>query len=315
MQGNLTQQNDGVSIAKRRHTSLCALITHSLDNDLLIQRRQRGETGQPQPLLLLQRLLAWENVNGRSVLALAVEEQRDPVAVLMLLQAWRATIELSQQQLLEEDVHAALRWAALEQPPGWREILTAGVRRRRQPKTNHVLPVPSMDPDGICPCASVCGGSQGQQDQGDRYGEYREEGSGYGEGVEAEACFGATEAGHALIHIVAAKGSPAALEHFLNLCSGMPLAVSSAVSPAVASAVTPWDAVVVGTKAAIAAMAERFQCFLLKVAVVVGGGYGGGYDCKAAAEARDRCVFSVTIQPYLKGKKDKTTRLQTSVQL
>ena len=208
MQGNLTQQNDGVSIAKRRHTSMCALITHSLDNDLLIQRRQRGETGQPQPLLLLQRLLAWENVNGRSVLALAVEEQRDPVAVLMLLQAWRATIELSQQQLLEEDVHAALRWAALEQPPGWREILIAGVRRRRQPKTNHVLPVPSMDPDGICPCASVCGGSQGQQDQGDRYGEYREEGSGYGEDVEAEACFGATEAGHALSTLSLPKEAP-----------------------------------------------------------------------------------------------------------
>ena len=160
-----------------------------------------------------------------------------------------------------------------------------------------------MDPDGICPCASVCGGSQGQQDQGDRYGEYREEGSGYGEDVEAEACFGATEAGHALIHIVAAKGSPAALEHLLNLCSGMPLAVS----PAVSSAVAPWASVVptmTEAKAVIAAMAERLQRFLLKAAVVGGGGGGGGaYDCKAAAEARDRCVFSASIQPYLKARK------------
>eukprot|EP01046_Picozoa_sp_COSAG06_P020430 COSAG06_NODE_1492_length_9279_cov_835.540632_10_plen_282_part_00 len=279
---------------------MCALITHSLS----AQRRQRGESGPPPPPLLLQRLLAWTNVNGRRALALAVGEQRDPVAVLMLLHARRAAIELSrqqaqqqqqqqqqqqeeeeeeQEQLLRKDVHAALRWAALEQPPGWREILTAGVRRRRQPKTSRAVPM-SSSVDRNCPCASVCAGSEGQ---GYRHDEYREQGSGYGEEVEAEACFGATEAGHALIHIVAAKGSPATLEHLLNLCSGMPLAVSPAVSPAV----TPWDAAVVGTKAVIAAMVERLQRFLLKAAVVGGGSGGGGYDnCKVAAEARDRCV-------------------------
>eukprot|EP01045_Picozoa_sp_COSAG04_P056424 COSAG04_NODE_26336_length_296_cov_0.629442_1_plen_62_part_10 len=60
-----------------------ARFTHSLS----AQRRQRGESGPPPPPLLLQRLLAWTNVNGRRALALAVGEQRDPVAVLMLLHA------------------------------------------------------------------------------------------------------------------------------------------------------------------------------------------------------------------------------------
>ena len=76
-----------------------------------------------------------QNVNGRTALSLAVEEQRDPLAARLILRGYRAAIEApaggggiwpigedAGEEMPEmvavfgEDLRVAARWAALERP-------------------------------------------------------------------------------------------------------------------------------------------------------------------------------------------------------
>ena len=152
------------AVGKRRHAAIEAILAHL----------------SPCPIV---DTLVHRNINGRTALHLAVEEQRDPIATALILRAYMYSAVSDSEEavataVMVDDLRTAARWAALERPRGWREILRLSI------------------PGGDLPSSDLA----------------------VRDGLVASVCIDANDSGHGLVHIVAGEGSEPALAALLDLC-------------------------------------------------------------------------------------------------